>query len=209
MVSSVDEAWPDRHASSRPAAARRVEEWSGGKDFFGLLGSLDAFDGLSLHKGIGTSRDLAPGAPLLPIGTALSMLSEGAVPMVNLMLAFSLGHKLRALKSWRELLGSTAAGISPRTMITLTLGRMVLTPLCHGAVLYGLLGVLPQSRLLRVIVFVEMAPPTASMVVVLSHLANKPRSAQLVAWASIPQYLLGIVTLTLVIAFALAVTEPE
>ena len=27
--------------------------------------------------------------------------------------------------------------------------------------------------------------------------------------ASIPQYLLGIVTLTLVIAFALAVTEPE
>ena len=151
----------------------------------------------------------APGAPLLPIGTALSMLSEGAVPMVNLMLAFSLGHKLRALKSWRELLGSTAAGISPRTMITLTLGRMVLTPLCHGAVLYGLLGVLPQSRLLRVIVFVEMAPPTASMVVVLSHLANKPRSAQLVAWASIPQYLLGIVTLTLVIAFALAVTEPE
>ena len=151
----------------------------------------------------------APGAPLLPIGTALSMLSEGAVPMVNLMLAFSLGHKLRALKSWRELLGSTAAGISPRTMVTLTLGRMVLTPLCHGAVLYGLLGVLPQSRLLRVIVFVEMAPPTASMVVVLSHLANKPRSAQLVAWASIPQYLLGIVTLTLVIAFALAVTEPE
>ena len=59
------------------------------------------------------------------------------------------------------------------------------------------------------IVFVEMAPPTASMVVVLSHLANKPRSAQLVAWASIPQYLVGIVTLTLVIAFALAVTEPE
>ena len=86
---------------------------------------------------------------------------------------------------------------------------MVLTPLCHGAVLYGLLGVLPQSRLLRVIVFVEMAPPTASMVVVLSHLAMAPRSAQLVAWASIPQYLLGIVTLTLVIARALAVTEPE
>ncbi|EOD30775.1 hypothetical protein EMIHUDRAFT_232366 [Emiliania huxleyi CCMP1516] len=149
----------------------------------------------------------APGAALLPIGQALSALSEGAVPIVNLMLAFSLGHKLRALKSWRELLGSKGAGISPRTMVTLTLGRMVLAPLCHGGVMYAVLGELPPSRLMRVIVFVEMAPPTASMVVVMLHLAKKPRSAQLVAWAIIPQYLLATVTLTLTITFALAVTE--
>ena len=147
------------------------------------------------------------GGALEPVGQALSALSEGGVPVINLMLAFSLGHKLRALKSWRQLLGSADAGISPRTMAVLTLGRMVLLPVCHGAILYAMLDSLPSSRLFRVIVFVEAAPPTASIVVVLSHMAGKARSAQLVAWAVVPQYLLAIFTLTLVIAFSLAVTE--
>ena len=149
-----------------------------------------------------------PDAPLEPVGQALAALSEGAVPVINCMLGFSLGHKLRGLSSWRQLLGAHDAGIAPRTMLVLTLGKMVLLPLCHGAILYGLLDSLPSSRLTRVIVFVEAAPPTASIVVVLSHMARKPRSAQLVAWAVIPQYLLAIVSLTLVITFALAVTEP-
>ena len=149
-----------------------------------------------------------PDAPLEPVGQALAALSEGAVPVINCMLGFSLGHKLRGLSSWRQLLGAQDAGIAPRTMLVLTLGKMVLLPLCHGAILYGLLDSLPSSRLTRVIVFVEAAPPTASIVVVLSHMARKPRSAQLVAWAVIPQYLLAIVSLTLVITFALAVTEP-
>lgn len=149
-----------------------------------------------------------PDAPLEPIGQALAALSEGAVPVINCMLGFSLGHKLRGLSSWKQLLGSQSAGISPRTMLVLTLGRMVLLPVCHGAILYGVLDQLPSSRLTRVIVFVEAAPPTASIVVVLSHMARKPRSAQLAAWAVIPQYLVAIISLTLVITFALAVTEP-
>ena len=65
---------------AKAAAARRVEEWSGGKDFFALLGSLDAFDGLSLHKGIGTSRDLAPGAPLAAIKKAFHRASLSLHP---------------------------------------------------------------------------------------------------------------------------------
>mgnify|MGYP003301405032 CR=1 FL=1 len=44
-----------------------------------------------------------------------------------------LGHKLRALSSPRELCGSHAAGIAPRTLAVATLGRMVLLPLLHGA----------------------------------------------------------------------------
>ena len=48
----------------------------------------------------------------------------------------------------------------------------------------------------------------AAQVVVLSHMARKPRAAQLVAWAIIPQYFVAMFSLTLVIAFALAVTEP-
>ena len=111
----------------------------------------------------------------------------------------------------QQLLGSAEAGISRRTMGVLTFGKMVALPLIHGAILYGLMltGALPPSRLARVIAFVQAAPPTASMVVVLSHMARKPRAAQLAAWAIIPQYIVAAVTLTLVIAFALAITEPE
>ncbi len=108
--------------------------------------------------------------------------------MINLMLGFSLGHKLKQLASWRQLLGSKEvrclpplhlppislcrqllsskaahrppartharplaspltppspsvlvfpgspqAGISPRTMGVLTLGKMIALPVFHGA----------------------------------------------------------------------------
>ena len=42
------------------------------------------------------------------------------MPTINLMVAFSLGHKLRSLTSWRELLGSTRSGVSRRTLAVLT-----------------------------------------------------------------------------------------
>ena len=40
-------------------------------------------------------------------------------------------------------------------------------------------------------------------------MAGKARAAQLVAWAVVPQYLLAIFSLTLVIAFSLAITEEQ
>lgn len=58
------------------------------------------------------------------------------------------------------------------------------------------------------ILFIEMAPPTASMVIVLAHITRKPKAAQLAALAMLPQYLLATVTLTLIVAFALHVTSP-
>ena len=150
------------------------------------------------------------GAALAPVGQALSTLSDGTVPVMNLMLGFSMGHKLKGLSSWKQLLGSAQAGISRRTMSVLTLGKMLVLPSIQSALLYALLrgGALPPSRLARVIAFVEAAPPTASIVVVLAHMARKPRAAQLVAWAIVPQYVLAVFSLTLVIAFALAITEP-
>eukprot|EP00966_Prymnesium_polylepis_P298669 6902035-Prymnesium_polylepis.1 len=50
----------------------------------------------------------------------------------------------------RQLLGSEAAGISPRVMAFTTLGRMVIIPLCHGTLLYALLDLLPEGHLVRV-----------------------------------------------------------
>ena len=64
----------------KAAAAKRVEAWSSGKDFFGLLSSLDEFEGLTLSKGIGTSRDLAPGAPLAAIKKAFHRASLSLHP---------------------------------------------------------------------------------------------------------------------------------
>ena len=141
------------------------------------------------------------------IGQAVSALGSAAVPIVNLMVAFSLGHKLRSLSRWQDLLGSPSEGVSSRTLAVLTLGRMVIVPLLDGAALYSLFGVLPKSRLLRVILFIEMAPPTASIVVLLIHAGNKPALAQLFSFALVPQYLLAPLTLTAMLIISLRITE--
>ena len=148
-------------------------------------------------------------APLQVVGLALTSISECAVPMVNLMLAFSLGHKLRSLRSVRDLLGSESAGISSRALALATFGRMLLIPLLHGSLLYAILDALPAGRLFRLLLFVEVAPPTASMVVVLAHMTKRPKAAQLVALAMVPQYLIAVLSLTLVVAFALHITQPD
>ena len=45
-----------------------------------MLSTLDAFDGLSLHKGIGTSRDLTAGAPVAAIKKAFHRASLSLHP---------------------------------------------------------------------------------------------------------------------------------
>ena len=64
----------------RNAASKRVEAWASEKDFFQMLSTLDAFEGLSLSKGIGTSRTLAPGAPVAAIKKAFHRASLSLHP---------------------------------------------------------------------------------------------------------------------------------
>lgn len=142
-------------------------------------------------------------AVLEVVGFTLHSLGQAGVPTINLMVAFSLGHKLRALTSWRDLCGSPTAGLSRRTMLVLTSGRMLIVPAIDCLVLYAMLPLLPASRAFRVLLFVEMAPPTASIVVLLAHLAEQPKLAQLAAFALVPQYLVGTISLTAVVAVAL------
>ena len=148
----------------------------------------------------------APGQPLQVVGLAIQALASACVPIINLMMAFSLGIKLKTLNSCTDLLGSEDAGVSSRTLAVSTLGRMIILPAIHGTILYALLDQLPEGRLFRTIPFIEMAPPTASIVVVLAHLADMPKQAQLLAFAIVPQYIIAVVTLTLWCAFALYVT---
>ena len=146
-------------------------------------------------------------AALQVVGVAMSSLASACVPLLNLMVAFSLGHKLKGLASWRDLLGSFRSGFSPRTMAVCTLGRMVIVPAIDGLLLYSMRHVLPSSRLLRVLLYVEIATPTASVVVLLAHIAKKPALAELCAFAMLPQYILGAVSLTAAVAIALGVTQ--
>ena len=70
----------------------------------------------------------------------------------------------------------------------------------------GDLSILSMCHALRVVLFIEMAPPTASIVVLLTHLAKKPALAQLCAFALVPQYLLVPLTLTATLVIALSIT---
>ena len=147
------------------------------------------------------------GAALKVVGMATAGIAQASVPVLNLMAAFSLGHKLRSLRSWRELFGSPRVGISTRTLTVLTLGRMIFVPLLDGLIVASMLPVLPSSRLLRVLLFLEMASPTANIVVLLANLSGKPQLAKLCAFALLPQYMVGVLSLVFVIVVALGLTE--
>lgn len=149
----------------------------------------------------------ADGGALDFVGFAIQQLSQAAVPLLNLMVAFSLGHKLRSLTSWREIFGSAAIGLSQRTLLVLTLGRMLVIPTVVGLVLYAALPLLPPSRLLRVMLFLEMSPPTASVVVLLIILAKRPQLAPLAALALVPQYIIAPLSLSFFMAAAMSLTS--
>ena len=161
---------------------------------------------IGLTEPLQTALFGAGGSPLALLGFGLSQIGSAAVPLLNMMVSVSLGHKLKSLSRWSDIFGSAALGLSPRTLVTLTAGRMIIIPALVSIVLVLLQPYLPESRLLRVMLFLEAAPPTASMVVLLCVLSKKHKLGQLVAFALVPQYLVAIISLTGIVALALRVT---
>ena len=57
-----------------------MTEWAAGKDFFAMLQTLSDFPDLNLNRGVGTSRDLAKGAPPAAIRKAFHRASLSLHP---------------------------------------------------------------------------------------------------------------------------------
>lgn len=125
------------------------------------------------------------------------------MPVINLVMAFSIGLKLKEVESWRDLLGSKQVGAERRTIISSVVMRGVILPGIHFAIIYAAFPMLPEDRLFRLVLFVSAICPTASIVVALAHIAGLSDLAKVAAFAIIPQYILAIPGLVLFLTAAL------
>ena len=94
----------DGVAELKRAAAKRVETWGHGKDFFGLMRTLNEFDGLDLTKGVGTSRGLAPGASAAQLKKAFHRASLALHP--DRLVGLSEGQRAEAEEIFKTLSSS-------------------------------------------------------------------------------------------------------
>lgn len=129
---------------------------------------------------------------MAPVGIAISSLSSATVPLINLVMAFSIGLKLKEVHSWRGLLGSKEMGVEPRTVVASVAMRGLLLPGIHFGIIYALLPMFPENRLFRLVLFAASICPTASIVVVVANVAGLPDLAKIAAFVIIPQYILAV-----------------
>lgn len=142
-------------------------------------------------------------SPLEVVGFAVTSMSQATVPIINLVMAFSIGLKLREITSWKGLLGSKEIGAEPRTVIASALIKGFLLPGIHFAIIYAILPIMPENRLFRLVLFVSSVCPTASIVVVVAHVAGLGELANTGAFIIIPQYVVAIPGLIVFLTAAL------
>lgn len=133
-------------------------------------------------------------------------LGGAAVPIINLVMAFSIGLKLRELPNWRAIFGSKQIGAAPRTLVSAMILRSLVLPGIHFGLLYLVFPVLPGNRLMRMVLIAASICPTASLVVVLTHVAELPELAKTLAFVITPQYIFSIPTLAFFLSLGLYVS---
>ncbi|GBG33029.1 Cytochrome P450 CYP12A2 [Hondaea fermentalgiana] len=138
-----------------------------------------------------------------PFVGMLRLLAPGTVPAVVLALANMMGLKLVETRC-SDLLGGDedVMGISKRTMFWLVAGRMIIMPIVGFALLYAAIDLFPKDQILLLILFTELAMPTASLVPLTSPIVP----AKVVSLSLINQFVIGLFTLTIFTFLALTIT---
>jgi len=137
------------------------------------------------------------------VTAAVRIIANGALSIINLIMAASLSLKLMDLKNFRQLFGHEDIGISRRTLISLLLGRMIIFPLIGMAILYSISDlILPDDKLMELVLYLAFVTPTANMTILLAQILKRQRIAEILALSILPQYILGAVSVT---AFTLGI----
>jgi len=142
-------------------------------------------------------------APLQAVASATAVIADAVVPLMNIVMAASLGLKLKSLRGKSNVLSESSLGISWRTLLTMFVGRMLVLPLIFLGLLVAGLDFLPEDRWLRLVLFMEPVAPTANMIIVIAHCLKQKEAAESMALSIIPQFLLFPFTATASIALGL------
>jgi len=139
-----------------------------------------------------------PGAVLSSITASVQIIAGAALSIINLITAVSLSFKIVELESIKILFGDEERfGVSRRTLLSLMVGRMIILPLIGIGVFY-VLGdkLIPDDKLMLLVCFLEFSNPTANFVILIAQILERSRIGEIVALCVLPQYLVGIFTIS-------------
>merc|ERR1712232_644238 len=142
-------------------------------------------------------------APLSFLASGFSVAAKACPGVMNLVAGGSLGLQLVNF-SWEDPLGLRELGMTRRAMLLMIVSRIVVCPLLVLLTIAPFGPWLPQDRWSRLVLFFQPAGVTANGITAMAQLAGKPKAAQLIALAALPQMLLYVPVSAFLISFGIA-----
>eukprot|EP00924_Labyrinthula_sp_SR-Ha-C_P006262 maker-scaffold_31-snap-gene-1.2-mRNA-1 protein AED:0.30 eAED:0.30 QI:140/1/1/1/1/1/2/17/419 len=135
---------------------------------------------------------------LEPISAGIRILSTGTSPMLNLLIAITLGIKITSLESWKAVLGNEEKlGVSKRTILLAAISRMIIVPGVSFAWFYFVVeAVYPEDKLMKLIAFVELFVPSANVGIMIAQIEGQPDNAETYSVIVLLQFLIGSISMT-------------
>jgi predicted permease len=143
---------------------------------------------------------------LRPVTNAIEVFSAGGVAMTNLSMAAGLGIKMKEMNR-KYLCGGAPDGISRRTTLVFIVARMIIIPAVLFLITWAVMPILPQDRLLILVVFLMDCTPSANMIVVVPQILNYHKASDELSLLVLGQYLLALPTMLLFLSLALYLTS--
>jgi len=139
-----------------------------------------------------------------PFMNTVRLLATGVVAVLNFTIAIILGVKVRKT-SWINLLGSSdeGVGISRRSLVVFTFGRMVLIPGVSYLIIFLIQDKLPNNQMLLIILYFLTSTPTANLCAIIAP----THEGEVISLGMIHQYVIGAITLPMWCFLALLFTS--
>lgn len=150
----------------------------------------------------------SPTSVLRPLTLSIKIFAVASTAVTNLSMSGGLGLKMKEIKV-KHLFGGDAEGLSKRTTFGFVFTRMIVIP----AVLFGLTYLLqiyqlvPQDRLLLMVLYMQTMMPSANMCVVVPQILGNHQASGALSLLVLSQYIVALPSMLLWMSLAFYVTK--
>jgi hypothetical protein len=150
----------------------------------------------------------APASVLRPVTLSIKIFAVASTAVTNLSMSGGLGLKMREIQP-RHLFGGDPNGLSRRATIGFVVTRMLVIP----AALFGLTYLLqvtklvPNDRLLLMVLYMQTMTPSANMCVVVPQILGDHQASGALSLLVLSQYIVALPTMLLWLSLAFWVTS--
>jgi len=150
----------------------------------------------------------SPTSVLRPVTLSIKIFAIASTAVTNLSMSGGLGLKMKESKL-KHLFGGDEGGLSRRSNLGFVVNRMLVLP----AVLFGLTYLLqitklvPQDRLLMLVLYMQTLTPSANMCVVVPQILGNHQASGALSLLVLSQYIVALPTMLLFLSLAFYVTS--